>query len=251
MLGTATSAASASTSRRRRASRFLRPGRRRRRGGGEFPPRRARAAGARLGGARTRVIPRLVWAAISGFGQTGPYREPGGFDLMVQAMSGLMSVTGPKDGPPYRIPLAISDVGAGVYRPSACWPPFEARQKTGAASGSRLRCSKPLCHFGVYEAAQYFANGTGRPSSARPIAAPRPTGVPDIGRLAHHRRRAAEFLQEALRHDRQIKLVPNPGRRSQRLRRPTSEGPGRRTAALSSHPAAPPVPLHDGVVLLP
>jgi Predicted acyl-CoA transferases/carnitine dehydratase len=59
--------------------------------------------------------PRLVLGSISGFGQTGPYASRGGFDLMIQAMSGLMSVTGPKDGPPYRIPLAISDVGAGLY----------------------------------------------------------------------------------------------------------------------------------------
>ena len=59
--------------------------------------------------------PRLILGSISGFGQTGPYAKRGGFDLVIQAMSGLMSVTGPKDGPPYRIPLAISDVGAGLY----------------------------------------------------------------------------------------------------------------------------------------
>ena len=58
---------------------------------------------------------RLILGSISGFGQTGPYARRGGFDLIIQAMSGLMSVTGPKDGPPYRIPLAISDVGAGLY----------------------------------------------------------------------------------------------------------------------------------------
>ncbi|MDZ4361642.1 MAG: CoA transferase, partial [Variovorax sp.] len=56
-------------------------------------------------------FPQLVFTSVSGFGQTGPYARRGGFDLMIQAMSGLMSVTGPKDGPPYRIPLAISDVG--------------------------------------------------------------------------------------------------------------------------------------------
>ncbi|MCC7273144.1 MAG: CoA transferase, partial [Alphaproteobacteria bacterium] len=51
--------------------------------------------------------PRLILASISGFGQTGPYAGRGGFDLMTQAMSGLMAVNGPADGPPHRLPIAI------------------------------------------------------------------------------------------------------------------------------------------------
>src|SRR5262249_19925329 len=52
--------------------------------------------------------PRLIVGAISGFGQTGPYRRRGGFDLITQGMSGLMSVCGPKEGAPYRLPIALS-----------------------------------------------------------------------------------------------------------------------------------------------
>lgn len=103
--------------------------------------------------------PRLVLGSISGFGQTGPYAGRGGFDLIVQAMSGLMSVTGPKDGPPYRIPLAISDVGAGLYLTIGILAALQARQKTGLGQWVETSLLEATVSLGVYEAANYFANG--------------------------------------------------------------------------------------------
>ncbi|MBV8411723.1 MAG: CoA transferase [Alphaproteobacteria bacterium] len=103
--------------------------------------------------------PRLVLGSISGFGQTGPYASRGGFDLMVQAMSGLMSVTGPKDGPPYRIPLAISDVGAGLYLTIGVLSALQARQTTGEGQWVETSLLEATVSLGVYEAANYFANG--------------------------------------------------------------------------------------------
>ncbi len=103
--------------------------------------------------------PRLVLGSISGFGQTGPYAKRGGFDLMIQAMSGLMSVTGPKDGPPYRIPLAISDVGAGLYLTIGILAALQARQKTGQGQWVETSLLEATVSLGVYEAANYFANG--------------------------------------------------------------------------------------------
>jgi crotonobetainyl-CoA:carnitine CoA-transferase CaiB-like acyl-CoA transferase len=103
--------------------------------------------------------PRLVLGSISGFGQTGPYASRGGFDLMIQAMSGLMSVTGPKDGPPYRIPLAISDVGAGLYLTIGVLAALAARQKTGTGQWVETSLLEATVSLGVYEAANYFANG--------------------------------------------------------------------------------------------
>jgi len=103
--------------------------------------------------------PRLVLGSISGFGQTGPYARRGGFDLMIQAMSGLMSVTGPKDGPPYRIPLAISDVGAGLYLTIGILAALQARQKTGQGQWVETSLLEATVSLGVYEAANYFANG--------------------------------------------------------------------------------------------
>ncbi len=103
--------------------------------------------------------PRLVLGSISGFGQTGPYAKRGGFDLMVQAMSGLMSVTGPKDGPPHRIPLAISDVGAGLYLTIGVLAALQARQQTGKGQWVETSLLEATVSLGVYEAANYFADG--------------------------------------------------------------------------------------------
>jgi crotonobetainyl-CoA:carnitine CoA-transferase CaiB-like acyl-CoA transferase len=107
----------------------------------------------------SKINPRLVYGSISGFGQTGPYASRGGFDLMIQAMSGLMSVTGPKDGPPYRIPLAISDVGAGLYLTIGVLAALQARQKTGEGQWVETSLLEATVSLGVYEAANYFANG--------------------------------------------------------------------------------------------
>ena len=103
--------------------------------------------------------PRLILGSISGFGQTGPYATRGGFDLVIQAMSGLMSVTGPKDGPPYRIPLAISDVGAGLYLTIGVLSALQARHKTGEGQWVETSLLEATVSLGVYEAANYFANG--------------------------------------------------------------------------------------------
>ncbi len=103
--------------------------------------------------------PRLVLGSISGFGQTGPYAKRGGFDLVIQAMSGLMSVTGPKDGPPYRIPLAISDVGAGLYLTIGVLSALQARQKSGEGQWVETSLLEATVSLGVYEAASYFATG--------------------------------------------------------------------------------------------
>jgi crotonobetainyl-CoA:carnitine CoA-transferase CaiB-like acyl-CoA transferase len=99
---------------------------------------------------------RLVLGSISGFGQTGPYAGRGGFDLMVQAMSGLMSVTGPKDGPPYRIPLAISDVGAGLYLTIGILAALQARQATGKGQWVETSLLEATVSLGVYEAAKPY-----------------------------------------------------------------------------------------------
>ncbi len=122
--------------------------------------------------------PRLILGSISGFGQTGPYAKRGGFDLVIQAMSGLMSVTGPKDGPPYRIPLAISDVGAGLYLTIGVLSALQARHKTGEGQWVETSLLEATVSLGVYEAANYFGDrrATGE-ARAGLIAAPRPTSV--------------------------------------------------------------------------
>lgn len=61
------------------------------------------------------INPALVYASITGFGQTGPYSDRPGYDHAIQAISGLMSITGPADGPPYKVGVAIADVVTGLF----------------------------------------------------------------------------------------------------------------------------------------
>ena len=63
----------------------------------------------------SRINPRLIYASISGFGQTGPYSERPAFDAVIQAMSGMMSITGNENGPPARVGVSIGDMGASLF----------------------------------------------------------------------------------------------------------------------------------------
>jgi len=65
------------------------------------------------------INPNLVYCSITGFGQTGPYRERAGYDFMIQAMGGLMSVTGEQEGEPMKVGVALSDVMTGLYAANA------------------------------------------------------------------------------------------------------------------------------------
>jgi crotonobetainyl-CoA:carnitine CoA-transferase CaiB-like acyl-CoA transferase len=107
--------------------------------------------------------PRLILGSISGFGQTGPEAKRGGYDLIAQAMSGLMSINGPEDGPPFRLPIAISDVAAGMFLAFGLLAAVEARHRAGRGQHvetSLLEAALSLC---VYEAAHYFSTGTRPP----------------------------------------------------------------------------------------
>jgi crotonobetainyl-CoA:carnitine CoA-transferase CaiB-like acyl-CoA transferase len=65
------------------------------------------------------INPKLIYCSITGFGQTGPYRERAGYDFMIQAMGGLMSVTGEREGEPMKVGVALSDVMTGLYAANA------------------------------------------------------------------------------------------------------------------------------------
>lgn len=75
--------------------------------------------------------PRLVVCSISGFGRTGPLRDTPGYDFAVQALSGLMSITGPAEGPPCKVGVAVADVVTGLYAATAILACLHARAKSG------------------------------------------------------------------------------------------------------------------------
>src|SRR5437868_5075978 len=77
------------------------------------------------------VNPRLVVCSISGFGRTGPWRDLPGYDFAVQALSGLMSVTGPPEGPPCKVGVAVTDVLTGLYAAAAVLACLHARVQSG------------------------------------------------------------------------------------------------------------------------
>jgi len=78
-----------------------------------------------------RLNPRLVYCSISGYGRTGPYAERPGYDFIIQAEGGMMGITGPEDGPPYRVGVPIVDVTAGMFAATAVLAALRARDLTG------------------------------------------------------------------------------------------------------------------------
>jgi formyl-CoA transferase len=83
--------------------------------------------------------PRLIYCNISGYGVDGPEAGKPGYDFIIQAEAGLMSITGPLDGPPMKVGVAISDITAGMFAASGILAALHARQRTG--SGQRVDVS--------------------------------------------------------------------------------------------------------------
>jgi crotonobetainyl-CoA:carnitine CoA-transferase CaiB-like acyl-CoA transferase len=75
--------------------------------------------------------PRLIYCALTGFGQTGPMRAMAGYDFMIQAMGGIMSLTGPSDGMPYKTGVAIADLMTGLYAVTGILAALHHLRQTG------------------------------------------------------------------------------------------------------------------------
>jgi crotonobetainyl-CoA:carnitine CoA-transferase CaiB-like acyl-CoA transferase len=75
--------------------------------------------------------PALVYASITGFGQTGPYRDRPGYDHVIQAMSGLMAITGPPEGDGYKVGVAVVDVFSGLFALSSVLAALRHAERTG------------------------------------------------------------------------------------------------------------------------
>lgn len=75
--------------------------------------------------------PGLIYCAITGYGQTGPYRDRPGYDTVIQAQGGIMSITGPADGEPFKVGVAIVDISAGLYAATAILAALHHRQHSG------------------------------------------------------------------------------------------------------------------------
>jgi formyl-CoA transferase len=78
-----------------------------------------------------RLFPRLIYCSVSGYGRTGPYAERPGYDAVLQAEGGMMSITGPVDGPPSRVGIPIIDITSGMFAAAAILAALRARDLTG------------------------------------------------------------------------------------------------------------------------
>ncbi len=118
--------------------------------------------------------PELIYCSISGYGQTGPYRERGGFDLVAQGVSGLMSITGHPGQPPVKVGVPIADLNAGMYAAYGVLCAYVHRLRTGQGQFVDTSLLESGIAYTVWESAIYFATGTIPPpmGSAHRLAAP-------------------------------------------------------------------------------
>ncbi|MCH8093742.1 MAG: CoA transferase [Chloroflexi bacterium] len=103
--------------------------------------------------------PDLIYCTITGYGYTGPYRDRPGYDFIIQALGGFMSVTGPEDGEPFRAGIAVADLSSGIYACNAVLAALYARERTG--KGQRIDISLLDCQVAMmsYVASNFLVSG--------------------------------------------------------------------------------------------
>ena len=105
------------------------------------------------------VNPGLVYASISGYGQTGPHGARGGFDLIAQGVSGIMSVTGEPGGPPVKAGIPLTDLGAGLFAVTGILAALHHRTRTGEGQQIDTSLVEAGVALSVWEATEYFSSG--------------------------------------------------------------------------------------------
>ncbi|MFZ1102938.1 MAG: CoA transferase [Hyphomicrobiaceae bacterium] len=118
--------------------------------------------------------PALVYASISGFGQTGPQKDRPGYDVIVQGEAGIMDITGPEDGAPYKVGAAIGDLVSGLYAVQGILAALYAARATGQGQHVDVSMYEAVASLLTFNAGIYFA--TGEPPRRRGNA--HPTIVP-------------------------------------------------------------------------
>lgn len=120
------------------------------------------------------VNPGLIYASISGFGQTGPHASRAGYDLIAQAMSGVMSVTGEPDGAPVKCGVPIGDLGAGMFAVIGILSAYVSRQETGTGQHIDVSLFESALALSVWETTELWSTGRvpARYGSAHRLSAP-------------------------------------------------------------------------------
>ncbi len=121
-----------------------------------------------------KIKPALVYCTISGFGSTGPARNRGGFDLVAQGVSGLMSITGHPNSPPAKVGVPITDLTAGLYGANGIMAAYIHALRTGEGQMVDTSLMEAGVAYTVWESSVYFAEGEipGPLGSAHRVSAP-------------------------------------------------------------------------------
>ena len=118
--------------------------------------------------------PRLVYCSVTGFGQTGPYRARAGYDFMIQAMGGIMDLTGAPDGEPQKIGVAFADIFTGVYGAVGILAALRRRDETGHGGHIDMALLDTQVSVLANQAMNYLVSGTppARMGNAHPNIVP-------------------------------------------------------------------------------
>ncbi len=121
-----------------------------------------------------RLNPRLVYCSITGFGQSGPYADRAGYDVMIQAMSGIMSLTGEPDGEPMKMGVAFADIFTGLYAVIAIQAALAERQRTGRGAFIDMALLDAMVTVLANQAMNYLVTGRQPPrlGNAHPNVVP-------------------------------------------------------------------------------
>ncbi len=106
-----------------------------------------------------KINPRIICCSISGFGSSGPYRDRPAYDVIIQAITGSMSITGEEGRPPVRAGIAVSDLGAGMFAAHGILAALYARERTGVGQKVETSLFEATLAMLAYEASIYFASG--------------------------------------------------------------------------------------------
>jgi formyl-CoA transferase len=125
-------------------------------------------------GAVNKRRPAIVYASISGFGASGPQKDRPGYDVIVQGEAGIMDITGPQDGAPYKVGAAVADLVSGLYATQGILAALYAARATGVGQHVDISMYEAVASLLTFNAGIYFA--TGEPPRRRGNA--HPTIVP-------------------------------------------------------------------------
>ena len=109
--------------------------------------------------------PNLIYASVTGYGQTGPYQKRAGYDVMVEAEFGLMHLTGSRNGPPVKVGVAVTDLTTGLYTSNAIMAALLVRQRSG--KGQHLDVALSDCQTATLANMASSALVSGEPDAGR------------------------------------------------------------------------------------